>query len=236
MKLSLTLVGPAFLAAALFAPLAAQAQTTHTYTGNGKIGFSGYLGKGSLTVSSDKKGNITFSLAPHGGSLGGNAVALYIDSTPGGFANTSQFSDNGDPGHEIVSGANTGSNPHINGTHTPSRSLVTFAPGFKADYALSFEGGFVGLFKLAAGKDNSLIYVMGAGQKAAPYTLTIPGSKIGVSPGRSFKFVGSLINGTGAYRSNETLGTITPGSTEPVPGFNRSVTFTNFDTFTTSAH
>ncbi len=221
----------ALAATTLLAPLAAHAQTTHAYAGNGETGFSGYLGKGSLTVTRDKTGNITFSLAPHSGNLGGNGVALYIDSRAGGFADTSQFSDNGDPGHEIVSGANTGANPHINGTHKPSRSLVKFPPGFKADYAISFEGSFVGLFKLAAGKNNSLVYVMGAGQKAAPYTLTIPGSKIGVSPGQSFKFVASLLNGNGAYRSNETLGTITPGSTQPVPGFNRSVTFTSFDTF-----
>ncbi len=225
----------ALVATALCAPLAAGAQTAHTYSGNGASGSSGYLGQGSLTVSRDGANNITFSLAPHGGDLGGNGVALYIDSIPGGFADTSALSDNDDPGHEIVSGANTGSNPHINGTHTPSRSVVTFAPGFKADYALSFEGGFVGVFKLAAGKDNSLIYIMGAGQKTAPYAVTVPGAKIGVSPGQSFKFVATMINGAGAYRSNETLGTITPGSTQPVPGFSGGVTFTSFETFPTAA-
>ncbi len=220
----------------LSAPLAALSQATHTYAGNGATGFSGYLGKGSLTVTRDKKGNITFSLAPHGGNLGGNAVALYIDSIPGGFTNTSQFSDNGDPGHEVISGANTGTNPRVNGTHKPSRSMVKFAPGFGADYALSFEGGYVGLFKLAAGKDNALVFILGAAQKAAPYRVTIPGAKIGVGPGGHFKFVGTLLNSGGAYRSNETLGPTTTGITQSVPGFNGSVVFTGFDTFPPAAH
>lgn len=232
-----SLSATALAAVALLAPLAAHAQATHTYAGNGATGFSGYLGKGSLTVTRDAANNITFSLAPSTGNLGGNAVALYLDSVPGGFADTSALSDNGDPGHEVVSGANTGSNPHINGTHTtPSRSIVKFAPGFKADYALSFEGTFIGLFKLMPGKDNSLVYIMGAGQKAAPFAITIPGAKIGVGPGQRFKFVASMINGAGAYRSNETLGPITPGSTEPVPGFNGTLTFTGFDTFPAAAH
>lgn len=220
-----------FLAAVLFAPLATHAQTTHTYTGNGATSFSGYLGQGRLTVTRDKDGNLTFSLAPHGGNLGGNGVALYIDSTPGGFADTSQFSDNGDPGHEIISGANTGTNPRINVGHPPSRSLVIFPPGFKADYAISFEGKYVGLFKLAAGNDNSLVYLTGAGQTVTPYTLTIPGSQIRISPGQSFKFVGTLISAANAYRSNETLGPTVQGSTGPIPGFNGSVTFTGSDTF-----
>lgn len=224
------------LAATLAAPMAAPAQTTHTYAGNGASGFSGYLGQGSLTVTRDAKGDLTFSLAPHSGSLGGNGVALYIDSVPGGFASTSQFSDNGDPGHEIISGANAGTNSKINGKNPASRSLVKFAPGFKADYALSVEGSFVGLFKLAAGKDNSLVYIMGAGQTKAPYTITLPGSKIGVKPGGSFKFVGTLISAANAYRSNETLGPTVQGSTGPVPGFNGGVTFTGFDTFPMAAH
>ncbi len=239
MKLRPIVVG-SVLAAALLAPLAAHAQTTHTYTGNGATGFSGYLGKGSLTVTRDAKGDLTFSLAPHGGNLGGvgvaNGVALYIDSVPGGFADTSQFSDNGDPGHEIISGANTGTNSKINGKNPASRSLVKFAPGFKADYALSFEGGYVGLFKLAAGKDNSLVYLYGAGQTTAPYKITFPGSKIGVKPGQSFKFVGTLISAANAYRSNETLGPTAQGSVGAVPGFNGRVTFTGFDTFPTAAH
>ncbi len=238
MKLCPLAVG-ATLAAALLAPLAAHAQTTHTYTGNGATGFSGYLGQGHLTITRDTQNNLTFSLAPHGGNLGGagvaNGVALYIDSEPGGFADTSALSDNGDPGHEIISGANTGANSKINGKNPPSRSLVTFAPGFKADYALSIEGSYVGLFKLAVGKDNSLVYISGAGQTNAPYTITIPGSKIGVKPGQSFKFVGTLISAANAYRSNETLGSTAQGTAGPVPGFNGRVMFTGFDTFPTVA-
>ncbi len=238
MKLRPIVVG-SVLATAFLAPLAAHAQNTHTYVGNGATGFSGYLGQGSLTITRDAQNDLTFSLAPHGGNLGGgnvaNGVVLYIDSVPGGFADTSALSDNGDPGHEIISGANTGTNSKINGKNPASRSLVTFAPGFKADYAISFEGSFVGLFKLAAGKDNSLIYVMGAGQTNAPYTITILGSKIGINPGGSFKFVGTLISTANAYRSNETLGPTVQGSTGPVPGFNGGVTFTGFDTFPTAA-
>lgn len=221
----------ALLAAALVAAAPARAQVSHTYSGNGATGFSGYLGKGSVTVTRAKDGDITFALYPNTKQLGGNAVALYLDTQPGGFASTATLADNGDPGHEIISGANTGTNPKINGDHKPSRSVVTFAPGFKADYALSFEGGYVGLFKLAAGKDNSLIFVAGATQKQAPYTLTVPAAKIGLAPGSSFKFVATLISGANAYRSNETLGKTVAGSGGPVPGFNGPVTFVNFETF-----
>jgi len=228
------------IAILLAASAVAQAQATQTeakstYTGNGATGFSGYLGKGSLTVARDAQGNITFSLAPQGGVLGGNGVVVYVDSTLGGFADTSQLSDNGDPGHEIISGTNTGTNPAINDKNSPSRSLVTFPGGFQADYALSFEDSYVGLFKLAAGKDNSLIYIAGASQRDGRHTLTIPGSDIGISSSQRFSFVASLISGANAYRSNETIGDTVQGNAGQNPGSNGSITFTEAKLFPTSA-
>lgn len=236
------LIPAAIAATALLLPPTGHAQTTQTFNGNGQSGFSGFLGLGSLTVSQSTAGDVTFSLTgggPNGPTLNDNGVAVYIDSVTGGFADTSQFSDNGDAGHEIVSGANTGTNPGINGgvngnpANLPSRSLVTFAPNFGADYALSFESGYVSLFKLAAGGDNSLIYVTGAGQNGAPLTLTVTSAQLGLSSGQGFSFAGTLISGTSAFRSNESLGDI--GAVTSNPGFNGGITFNNFNTFGTPA-
>lgn len=216
----------ATLAAAFWLPLTAHAQNSQTYNGNGGTGFSGYLGNGNLTVSSDGSGNITFSLAPSGGNFGGNDAVLYIDSKAGGFMNTATFTDNGDGGREAISGFNA-----VNNT----RTLANFAPGFAADYALSFQDGFVGLFDLTPVGAGSFNFVAGSGQTGtSPFTVTVTAAQLGLQNGQSFNFVGTLIS-TNAYRSNEAIGTSTtaPGTTGDTPnaGFTGSTTFTTFDTF-----
>lgn len=220
-----TLIPAVVLAATtLLAPLAAQAQTTQTYAGNGATGFGGNLGNGALTVSDNGTGSVTFTLAPHNGL--GNAAVVYIDSQTGGFTDTSSFTDNGDGGREAIAGFNA---------NNPSRTLASFSPGFAADYAIAFEDNFVGLFALAPVGNNAFNFITGSPTNATPYTLTVSAAQLGITGGGDrFNFVGSLISQT-AYRSNETLGTsvTTPGSAGDAPnaGFNGTTTFSSFDTF-----
>jgi hypothetical protein len=199
------------------------------YSGNGATGFGGPLGNGNLSITDDGT-NVTFTLNNAGG-FGGNDVVVYIDSVSGGFADTSQFMDNGDGGRESISGYNSGN---------PSQTIATFPSGFGADYALEFENDtYDGLFGLVAGGNNSLNYITGNGPSTVggPYVVTFPLSDIGVSAGGSFNFVASLISTT-AYRSNETIGASvtvpdSPGSA-PNAGFNGTTVFASAETYTAS--
>jgi hypothetical protein len=198
------------------------------YNGNGATGFGGALGNGSLSITNDPvSGNITFTLNNASG-FSSNDVVVYIDSVAGGFADTSQFSDNGDGGRESISAANNGN---------PSRELITFPTGFTADYALEFENDtFDGLFGLVAGGNNSLNYITGNGPSTVggPYVVTFPLSDIGVAPGGSFSIAADLIS-TSAYGSNETIGASTTNAgAGGNPAFSGTLDFTSVNTFTAS--
>jgi hypothetical protein len=200
-----------------------------TYNGNGATGFGGTLGNGSLTFSDDGAGNLTATFNPSGG-FSGNDVVVYIDSVSGGFPDTSTFSDNADSGRESVSAENSGNS---------SRDLITFPSGFAADYALEFENNtYIGLFQLQPGGNNSLNYITGtAPTSGGPYTVTFPLADLGLTQGQSFNLVADLISTT-AYGSNETIGnSVTTPDTGAAPnaGFNGAVTFTSFNTYTSSA-
>lgn len=228
-------------AAALLAPLAAQAQTTQTYAGNGATGFGGTLGNGSVTVSSTQTsatdGNITFTFNPSGGFTA-NTVVVYINSVAGGIANTSNLSDTGDNGRRAISGEQTGGNPNIDNGNA-SRTQVNFASGFGADYAIAFDNtGFNNAFSLPT-DTSGLTFV--ASQKANTGTgnadsITVSYAQLGLTPGGSFSFVGTLIDGSSAYRSNETIGTsaTTVGDFGGGgnAGFTGTQTFSSSNTFT----
>jgi hypothetical protein len=199
------------------------------YGGNGATGFGGPVGNGSLTVS-DAGGNVTFTFNPSGG-FSGNDLVLYLDTTPGGLSDTSTLVDpsNGnDGGEEAASGENTG-----NG----SRSTVYFPAGFGANFALGFENNvYTALYSL--GSNGSITYVTGgAPAYGGPYTVTIPEATLGLAPGGSFSFDGTLTS-TSAYRSNETIGpSVTApdnGGDAPNAGFYGTTTFLAADTYTTT--
>src|SRR5579884_690786 len=111
---------------ALVVVMAAGTAGATTYAGNGASGFGGPVGLGSLTITDDGAGNINFSLAT-GGALNDDLV-LYLDTQSGGANSNLTFTDNADGGRTAISGANNGMG---------TRSLVTFAPGFGADKAIS---------------------------------------------------------------------------------------------------
>jgi hypothetical protein len=158
-----------------------------TYNGNGKTGFGGTIGNGSLLIS-DNGTNITATLTT-GGTFN-DVLVVYFDSQSGGVVNTSTINDDGDALRKSISG-NDGSNV----------SEVNFPAGFTADYALAFDNAGSGLFRLTPGGTNSLTfinYVSGTGAR------TFAKTDIGITGTISFKLVGTYTSNT-AYRSNEAL-------------------------------
>jgi hypothetical protein len=219
------------LTASLLA-LAATAQAQSTFYGNGATGFGGTVGNGNVSIS-DSPAGMTISFNPAAGGFG-NDLVLYLDTQPGGFSDTSQFTDNGDGGRTAISGYSSSN---------PSQTVASFPSGFGADYAISIENSFIGVFGLAAGGNNSLNYEFGQGQSGnnsdSSYSITISPAQmnqIGLTAGsgQSFSFVGSLISET-AYRANETIGasiTTPANGSDPNAGFNGTQVFTGADVYT----
>jgi hypothetical protein len=223
------------------------------FNGNGATGFGGPVGKGNVTITDNGAGSVTFVFNPapsHPSGVDSNNLVLYLSTGATGLADTSTLVDDGDnggtgttidSGREGISGYNDGSAAQGNPQNPPSRSLVAFPTGFQATYAIAMEGGFVGLFKLPPATGNGLLtFVDGANQTMYPLSLTIPFSEIGLSQGSSFSLVGTLIDGTAAYRSNEAIGDAllnppsSPGTSlakNSNPGFNNLISFTDFDTY-----
>ena len=197
-----------------------------TYSGNGGAGFGGPIGNGSLTITDNGSGTINFSLTT-GVPFSGNDLVIYLDTKPGGVHDNSTFTDNGDPGRTAISGANNG---------MASRSLVTFAPGFLADDAISVEpGNFAGLFDLSNPASFNFLFSGNlSGSGTGPFKFSYTRGQLGLGPTAPFSFEGTLISTT-AYRSNETIGasTTVPDNTTDAPnaGFNGSTTFGTAATF-----
>ena len=210
--------------------IALSSQATN-YAGNGASGFGSSVGSGSLAVT-DTANSLTFTFNRGSGSMN-DTLVVYLDTKAGGFNNNSTFQDNGDGGRTAISGYNAGN---------PSTSLVTFASGFNADFALSIQNGFIGVFGLASGGNNSLNFQFGAVQSGnandPSYSITLTSAQMSLigltaGSGQSFSLVGSLIS-TSAYRSNETIGSSTTvaGDGSGNAGFNNSQTFTASNVFT----
>jgi len=206
------------MSAALSAPAA-------VYPGNGATGFGGAVGTGSVSIN-DSLAGMTITLNRGAGQLNDDLV-LYLNTQAGGFADTSLFSDNADGGRTAISGFNGGN---------PSRTIASFPAGFGADFAVSIENSFIGVFGLVSGGNGSLNFLFGQGQSGVnsdpSYSINITPAQmaqIGLTAGsgQTFHFVGSYIS-TSAYRANETIGpSITvPGDGSGNAGFNNPQTFT----------
>jgi hypothetical protein len=199
-----------------------------SYAGNGASGFGSEIGNGTLVLSDDGT-NLTVTVERGSGNFNDDAV-LYIANGAGTFGDTSLFFDNGDGGRTAVSGANTGN---------PSQTVATFPAGFLADYAISTENTYMGLFGLAAGGNNSLNFITGASQSGSntspSYSVTFPLADIGITGGQTFQILGSLISTT-AYRSNETFGaSITvPGDGAGNAAFSNPQVFSSALSYTTT--
>ena len=187
-----------------------QAQTTqNTYSGNGNSGFGGVIGTGSLLVNNNTSGNLSFTLTKGAGSFN-DVFVLYFDSVSGGFANTASFNDQADGLRRAISGAAGGTT----GVDANTRSTLTFQSGFSADYAVAIDNGFGGLWQLASGGNNSLLYSKSVNLSptgtatSSTYTFNLNVTDLGLSAnsGQSFQFVGTYLNNSNVWRSDEALG------------------------------
>mgnify|MGYP000728277682 CR=1 FL=1 len=148
-----------------------------SYTGNGNTSFGDVVGNGGLNIS-DNGTTISFSFTKGGGNLN-NHMVIYIDSKSGGFSDTSLFTDSADGGRRAVSG--------FDGTN---RSTVNFPAGFTADYAISMEQNFAGLFELT--NSGSHTFVASANLSptgtttATTYTFDIDFTEIGTTAVENF--------------------------------------------------
>ena len=176
-----------------------------TYSGNGKVGFGGPIGQGSLTLTDD--GTTVSGTVAKGASGGFNDVlVLYVDSVPGGFSSTAVFDDGGDPLRKAISGFDGGAN----------RSELTMTAGFQADYAIALgpaSDSYGGLWQLFNGGGNNSFGFIGSvnlnptgNNSSSSYTFSFDVSQIGLSPnsGQSIRLLGTYISNTG-FRSDEAL-------------------------------
>ncbi len=209
-------------ALAALVALAGSAQAA-VYAGNSASGFGGVIGGSSLTIT-DNGTNVDFSLTTSG-AFSNDALILYINSVAGGANNTSTYTDTADGGRTAISG--------LSGS---GRTLVNFAAGFGADFAITLQPGiFSGTFDLSTPASFGFVQGNGlSGSGSGPFTFSIAKASLGL-PGvgaYSFDFVGTLISTT-AFRSNETIGTSVTANVDGNgnAGFTGTQTFSSSNTF-----
>lgn len=195
-----------FSAAFLFVSFA----NATSYPGNGKTGFAGPVGKGSLDVTSDGI-NITFKMNKGTGGFN-DALVIYIDAdgATSGFATTSGFLDAATGIRKAISGFDGGT----------QRATFNFNGDFKPEYALAFQpvtsGGSSELVLLGNASHSSISspsFTNSNNQDAADYTISIPASQIGITGTIAFHFMATYISNTG-YRADEAIG-------DPMTGFSQ---------------
>lgn len=210
------------------------AQSQTIYSGNGKTGFGGTVGNGTLTLT--KSADLLTITFDRGTDKFNNAIVIYIDSKPGGITSTAELNDSRDGLRMAISGVNKN-----------NRTILTFPSGFKPDYALAFmpsDGvGYGGLWDLTAntGGDEGgafgpdyLRHIKSANllplgvNEAATYTLQINISDLDLPDGsETFNFLANYISPT-AWRSNEFFGDNGPINN---PGDNTPYTVTTYLNF-----
>ena len=233
MKKSLAVFSLASTAALL---LTASAQAQSTYQGNQSLGFGGQIGNQTLTVSdSASTGLISFFFT----SNGINDVAFYFSTGSAGVASTSTVTDTTSEATRTISGDGT----------TAGHSVLTFANGFNAGYAVAL-GGSTGSGSLYSISTTGLLTLVSTvnevenGTATNGYSFSLNATSIGLTAGSgaSFNFVASLGNAndgnsTNYYRSNEAFGpsnVSNEGSTGSNPGNTGGITFSGSDLYTLS--
>ena len=186
------------------------AQTT--YNGNGNTGFGGVVGPGSLQFDDD--GTTVTGVFTRGPGAYNNVTVLYLDTEAGGITSTANLTDAADGGRRAVSGFD-GAN----------RSTVNFPAGFAADYAITIESGFVGLFDLVENGSHTFVTTGNLTTGANTFTFDFDFAELG-SDG-DFDFVGTYLNQSNAFRSDEAFG---GGIAAGNPGQD-PVAFTSSETF-----
>jgi hypothetical protein len=192
----------------------------YNYSGNGNSvsGAWGSIGLGSLTLS-DSGSTIrgTVNLGGDSATYFKGYLMLYIDSKPGGFANTASFADVSTPVTRSISGYNGGT----------GRATANFAPNFAADYAivLSRTGPASALYELASGTALGPSKNLTFTDNGTSWQFSFNLNDIGASAA-SFNFQSTITSDVGSgYRYLESYEPLTGTG-----GFN-TVNFGNFNTF-----
>jgi hypothetical protein len=185
--------------------LASTGSAATTYVGNGNTSFGGGVGNGNIIIDDTISGILTITTNV---TVGNNALVIYFDSKGGGFNTTAGFADAGDDLRKAISGFEGVKEGGVLGGR--STTLLPFA----ADFAIGVDKGWGGLWELANGVNNSLIYKttaleggFGAGGVGTGKVLTINVADLGLTAnsGQSFNFFAMMVSGTG-YTSSEFIG------------------------------
>lgn len=171
------------------------------YTGNTLSGFGGAVGQGQLTIADDGTTITIHLIKGTSGSLNDHVV-IYVNTKPGGFNTTANFTDVGDDLRKAISG--------FDGTN---RSILTLP--FFADYAIAFDQNFGGVWELISNGSHNYIgpanLTPTGTTTAADYQLSFNKSLLGITGNVGFTFLVTYISTT-AYRSNEFIGTSGPAT------------------------
>ena len=178
------------------------------YPGNGKTGFGGPVGTGSLDITYD--GAFLSFVFNKGVNNMNDALVVYIDvHTPGGFSTTTNFMD-----------ASSGLRKAISGYDGPSKRAAFHFIGdfsFTPEYAFAFQPGSNGSATLVVlgESEHTEIFAPVVSNintvSASQYATLIPPSILGLTTNVSFKFMATYISNTG-YRAEEAIG-------DPMTGF-----------------
>jgi hypothetical protein len=176
------------------------AQAATTYVGNGSTAWGGTVGNGNIVIDDTSSGVLTFTI---NATTPSNAFVLYIDSKSGGFNSTAGFQDGADALRRAISGYDSTANGGGVGKST------TLMP-FSADYAIGVDAGWGGMWELANGGDNSLIYratALSGGFGSGNNVLTLNVSDLGLTAnsGQSFNFFAMMVSPSG-FTSPEFIG------------------------------
>lgn len=204
-------------------------------------GFGDRIGAMSrLDLAADVEGVVNWTLTPAQGEIDNeNAVVIYLDTdfdTGGGdagVAGTGPLTDIGN-GQDMLRAAVSGKAANGSGA-----ADLTFAPGFKADYALAFNKDVAVLYQLKAGPAEHGYVATVSGDPFGPagsYHFSVKLADLGLSPGATLRFVATYLDPVSAYRSNEFIGV----ADASVPDHNieakpQSLRVSDFVTFQTAA-
>ncbi|QDU71123.1 hypothetical protein [Mucisphaera calidilacus] len=197
------IIASGMLCAALAATACAEPiiiNTTGTAAGVSS-GFGNVIGsEATLDVNVSPAGLVAMTLNRGSGTLNDTAV-IYIDAVAGGVASTSGLTDTADGGRAAISGQGFGD----------ETSHLNFAATFEADYAITIETAFSGLFAIGADPANHAfvagVSTDGARDASDPsFGIAFDLTQIGLSLGDSFDFIVTYLNPNNAFRSDEFIG------------------------------
>ena len=182
----------------------------------GVIGEDSGAGRSTtFAFDSDVLGRVRLAIAGGGCTPAGAFGVIYIDSVAGGVLSTAALVDVDTPEEAAVSGG---------ASLMPNVSVLTFGPGFDADFAVAFTNTVAGasatLYALTAAGQHTVVGTLVATQ-VAPGTcsrLEIRGitlSALGVAQGASFDWLATLLDGTTGFRTNEFQGVASPPASNP---------------------